>query len=106
MTTRTVNLGFVLRDGLGHLEESLRKTASRACVSIYFHETPEEGTPRVAVVVDVWSENAGSVTDYCDFYLQQFAGRAYDFSLLEQAFTSYIQRLLAWYTAQKSKEAR
>jgi hypothetical protein len=102
MKTRYIKLGFVINEGLDYLKEQLRLTSRKAGVSVYVHETPESGTPRVDVVVDVWGENEGSVDDYCDFYLQQFAGRAYDFSLLNEAFVKYSQRLCAWYAAEKS----
>lgn len=103
MKTRYMKLGFVVNEGLDYLKDQLRRTTSKAGVSMYVHETAESGTPRVGVVVDVWGENEGSVDDYCDFYLQQFAGRAYDFSLLNEAFVTYSQRLRAWYAAQKSR---
>ncbi len=100
MTTKTVNLGLVLQAAMSLVKPCLAKCAEKASVNICFHERLLTETPQVELTVDVWSENEGSVADYCSFYLAQLVNHAFDFNHVQTISTEYRQRIANWLKSQ------
>src|SRR6185369_12460145 len=96
--TRRIPLGPVFQGDLDYLKSQLTLSAEVASVGVYFHEwqNPGWGNPPVNVWVDVWSENRGSVDDYCDYLLRRINCQGTGHSNVFASAFDYRQRVRNW----------
>lgn len=96
--TRRVFLGALNPGDLDFFKNSLTACATVGSVGIYFYErTVNQWLPRLIVLTaDVWSDDVGSVDDFCDNLLERVAGHAADRLKVLSTCDSYRGRVRDW----------